>query len=145
VIVLDTNVVSEPLRRNPDAGVLDWLGRPNDDFALTAVSVSELLTGVGILPIGRRRDALGGAVDNLIEAFAGAVLAYDERAARAYAALKVRSRESGRPIGVEDGMIAAICIASGATLATRNLRDFEGFGVDLVNPWELPGASGGVS
>lgn len=135
MIVLDTNVVSEPLTRDPDPTVLKWLSRPNDEFALSAVSVGELLTGVRLLPAGRRRDALGAAVDGLVESFAGAVLAYDERAARAYAELKAHSRDSGRPIGVEDGMIAAICVANGASLATRNVRDFDGLGLDLVNPW----------
>ena len=138
MIVLDTNLLSEPLRRNPEPAVLDWLAQSTEAFALSAVSVGELLTGVHFLPIGRRREALGAAIESLLESFAGAVLNYDERAARAYAELKERSRNAGRPIGVEDGMIAAICIANGAALATRNVKDFDGLGIDVVNPWDSP-------
>jgi predicted nucleic acid-binding protein len=136
VIVLDTNVLSEPWRRDPEPAVLEWLVHPTEVFALSAVSVGELLTGVRLLPIGRRRKALDEAIESLLESFAGAVLDYDERAARAYAELKERSRNAGRPIGVEDGMIAGICIANGAALATRNVKDFDGLGMDLVNPWD---------
>lgn len=81
---------------------------------------------------------MGEAVDSLIESFEGAVLSYDERAARIYAEIIEQSRAAGRPIGVEDGMIAAICIANGAALATRNVKDFDGFDVELVNPWDSP-------
>jgi toxin FitB len=138
VIVLDTNVLSEPLRRDPEPVVLGWLDQPGEALALSAVSVGELLTGMHLLPVGRRRDALSEAIEGLLESFAGAVLEYDERAARAYAALKERSRDAGRPVGVEDGMIAGICIANGAALATRNVNDFDGLGIDLVNPWDSP-------
>ncbi len=138
MIVLDTNLLSEPLRRDPDPVVLEWLAHPAEAFALSAVSVGELLTGVRLLPIGRRREALGEAIENLLESFAGAVLGYDERAARVYAELVERSRSAGRPIGVEDGMIAAICIANGAALATRNVKDFDGLGIDVLNPWDSP-------
>lgn len=138
MIVLDTNVLSEPLRREPEPVVLQWLAHPTEAFALSTVSMGELLTGARLLPLGRRRDALGDAIESLLESFAGAVLDYDERAARAYAELTEQSRTVGRPIGVEDGMIAAICIANSATLATRNIKDFDGLGVELVNPWDSP-------
>ena len=136
MIVLDTNLLSEPLRRNPEPVVLEWLAHPREAFALSAVSVGELLTGMQLLPSGRRKEALSEAIENLVESFAGTVLSYDERAARAYAELKQRSRIAGRPIGVEDGMIAAICIANGAALATRNIKDFAGLGISLLNPWD---------
>lgn len=138
MIVLDTNLLLEPLRRDPEPVVLEWLAHPGEAFALSAASVGELLTGMHLLPIGRRREALSEAIESLLESFAGAVLTYDARAARAYAALKETSRNAGRPIGVEDGMIAAICIANGAVLATRNIKDFDGLGIDLVNPWDSP-------
>ena len=138
MIVLDTNLLSEPLRRDPEPVVLEWLAHSSEVFALSAVSVGELLTGVHLLPIGRRREALSEAIESLLESFAGAVLNYDEGAARAYAELKELCRNAGRPMGVEDGMIAAICIANGAALATRNVKDFDGLGIDLVNPWDLP-------
>ena len=138
MIVLDTNLLSEPLRRDPEPVVLEWLAHSSEVFALSAVSVGELLTGVHLLPIGRRREALSEAIESLLESFAGAVLNYDEGAARAYAELNELSRNAGRSMGVEDGMIAAICIANGAALATRNFKDFDGLGIDLVNPWDLP-------
>ncbi len=136
MIVLDTNLLSEPLRRNPEPAVLGWLAHPTEVFALSAVSVGELLTGVHLLPSGQRRAALKVAIESLLESFAGAVLSYDEHAARVYVELQERSRNTGRPIGVEDGMIAAICIANGAALATRNIKDFDGLGIDVVNPWD---------
>lgn len=136
MIVLDTNLLSEPWRPEPAREVLNWLDGSTEVFALSAVSVGELLNGMHLLPVGRRRKALSEAIDNLLESFDGAVLSYDEPAARAYAELNERSRKAGRPISVEDGMIAGICVANGATLATRNVKDFEGMGIDLVNPWD---------
>lgn len=136
MIVLDTNVISEPLRRIPDPAVLEWLARPSDQFTLSAISVGELLTGMRLLPGGRRRDALAAAIDDLLESFEGAVLPYDDRAARSFAEISEVARNTGRPVGVEDAMIAGICQANGAALATRNTKDFAGLGIDLMNPWE---------
>ena len=138
MILVDTNLLSEPLRLDPEPVVLEWLAHSSEVFALSAVSVGELLTGVHLLPIGRRREALSDAIESLLESFAGAVLNYDEGAARAHAELNELCRKAGRSMGVEDGMIAAICIANGAALATRNVKDFDGLGIDLVNPWDLP-------
>lgn len=136
MIVLDTNVLSEPLRRSPEPAVLAWLSESTETFALSAVSVGELLTGMRLLPLGRRRDALAEAIESLLDSFSDAVLNYDDHAARAYAELTERSRRAGQAVGVEDGMIAGICLANGATLATRNVKDFDGLGLDLVNPWD---------
>jgi toxin FitB len=135
MIVLDTNVLSEPLKRRPDEHVLAWFASLDEQAGVTAVSVGELLTGVRALPVGRRREGLLTAIEATLRTFAGSVLAYDEAAARHYARLQESRRGAGRPLGVEDGMIAAICIARGTMLATRNTSDFTGLGLDLVDPW----------
>jgi predicted nucleic acid-binding protein len=135
MIVLDTNVLSEPLRARPDPTVLAWLDRITDVVALTSISAGEILTGVRALPAGRRRDALMAAVERTLAIYADQVLPYDERAARTYAAMQESRGSTGRPLSVEDGMIAAICGARGLALATRNTKDFEDLGITLINPW----------
>jgi toxin FitB len=138
MIVLDTNVLSEPLKQRPDEHVLAWFASLDEEAGVTAVSVGELLTGVRALPVGRRREGLLTAIEATLRTFAGSVLAYDEAAARHYARLQESRRGAGRPLAVEDGMIAAICISRGTTLATRNTSDFTGLGLDLVDPWAAP-------
>jgi toxin FitB len=135
MIVLDTNVLSEPLRQRPDEQVLGWLTSLDEEAGLTSISVGELLTGVRALPSGRRREGLLETIEATLRTFAGSVLAYDEPAARQYAQLQESRRAAGRPLAVENGMIAAICIARGSTLATRNTADFVGLGLDLIDPW----------
>lgn len=135
MIVLDTNVLSERLKQQPDENVLAWLTALDEEATVTAVSVGELLTGVRALPVGRRREGLLTAIDATLPSFSGSVLAYDEQAARHYARLQESRRTTGRPLAVEDGMIAAICLARGTTLATRKTSDFTGLGLDLVDPW----------
>ena len=135
MIVLDTNVLSEPLKLRPDEHVLAWLGSLDEVAGVTSVSVGELLTGVRALPTGRRREGLLEAIESTLSTFAGAVLAYDEPAARHYARLQELRRAAGRPLAVEGGMIAAVCTARGATLATRNTTDFAGLDLDLIDPW----------
>lgn len=103
---------------------------------MTSVSAGELLTGVRCLPTGRRREGLLTAIERTIMTFAGRVLSYDEAGARVYAQMQESRRLSGIPLSVEDGMIAAICSAHGARLATRNVKDFMELGLQLVNPWE---------
>ncbi|MFC4616750.1 PIN domain-containing protein [Cellulomonas algicola] len=135
MIVLDTNVLSEPLRAAPDERVLAWLAAVDEPVAITAVSVGELVVGVGHLPEGRRRTGLAAAIEALLATHASGVLAYDAAAARRYAVLRERRRVDGRPLSVEDGMIAAVTAVHGATLATRNTGDFVGLDVPLVDPW----------
>ncbi|RFA09011.1 hypothetical protein B7R54_07080 [Subtercola boreus] len=135
MIILDTNVLSEPLRRSPDAAVIDWLERAAGEAAITSISVGEMLVGARQLPQGRRREALLAAIENIIVTFAHEILHYDTEAARIFAVLHERRATIGRPLSVEDGMIAAICVGAGAELATRNTKDFEGLGIALINPW----------
>jgi predicted nucleic acid-binding protein len=138
VIVIDTNVVSELMRPAPAQAVLDWFGRQDPSaLHLSAVSEAELRRGVAILPEGRRRDALRAAIGAMVaEDFAGRVLPFDGPAAIAFAAIFAERRASGRPIGFPDCQIAATARARGAAIATRNLIDFEGCGVAVLNPWD---------
>lgn len=136
MIVLDTNVLSESLRARPDAAVLAWVTDLVENATVTSISVGEILTRVRLLPDARRREGLIAAIERTLTMHAGQVLPYDEFAARAYARLQELRRAAGRPLNVEDGMIAAICQRNGAKLATRNVKDFQGLGLELINPWD---------
>jgi len=137
VIILDTNVVSEFLKVAPAPQVEAWLsGQDGMQLYFTAVGEAELRRGVAILPVGRRRSALAVAVDVILEKdLQGRILPFDRAAATAYAIIASARRTAGRPISQFDCQIAAIAKARDAALATRNIRDFEGCGVDLIDPW----------
>lgn len=137
MIIVDTNVVSELLRPSPEPRVEAWLAaRDGLDIYLTAISEAELRYGVAIMENGKRRDGLAEAIDRILrDDMAGRVLAFDSAAAEAYATVAASRRAAGRPIAQADCQIAAIAHARGATVATRNTADFEGCGVDLINPW----------
>lgn len=134
MIILDTNVLSEPLRPAPDPAVLRWM-TSQDDVAITAISVAELLDGARRLAAGSRRERLIVQIETLLSG--SRTLPFDDRAARIYARMQESRRTVGRPLSVEDGMIAAIAAAHGATLATRNTRDFDGLDIGLIDPWNL--------
>ncbi len=137
MIVLDTNVVSEPLRARPDAAVVQWLDAQDPrTLYLTAINVAELLAGVELLPAGRRKRTLKATLDERVfPLFAGRVLPFDEKAAFAFASLNAKAVASGNRVGFSDAGIAAIAQANGFLLATRNVKDFRGTGIGLVNPW----------
>ncbi len=138
MILIDTNVISELMRPQPDPAVLDWFDRQTaSDLVLSAVTEAELLGGAALLPEGRRRAQLTAAIVAMIEQdFAGRVLPFDSAAARAYAVILAARRAAGRQIAQADCQIAAIARTAGASLATRNVRDFAGCGIEVVNPWE---------
>lgn len=137
MILLDTNVISELMRAEPASIVLDWFGQHDaGDLFISAVTEAELRTGVAILPDGQRRDRLQLAIDAMIEQdFQGRVLPFDSFAAKAYAEIAARRRAAGRPIAEADCQIAAIARATDAPIATRNVKDFDGCGVRVINPW----------
>ena len=139
MFVLDTNVASELMRQTPAPTVAAWVAeRDAAEMFLTAISEAELLYGVEIMPAGRRRTMLENAMTRWLGlGFGERILSFDSAAARAYAEIAVGRRRAGRPIGEVDCQIAAISRSRGAALVTRNMRDFEGTGVDVVDPWSV--------
>jgi predicted nucleic acid-binding protein len=137
VIVLDTNVLSEALRPMPEPRVLDWLGQQlSASLFVTTITQAEILYGIAIIDPGRRRDDLqAAAMAMFAEDFAGRILGFDTDAAPVFAALAAERRRLGRPISQFDAQIASITRSRGAALATRNRRDFEACGIDLIDPW----------
>lgn len=138
MILLDTNVVSELMRSQPETAVVAWVvAQARTSLFLSAVSEAELRFGVAILPPGQRQARLDHAIDGMIrEDFAGRVLPFDSDAARAYAAIAAARRAAGRPISHADCQIAAIARSRGAAIATRNVRDFDDCGVKVIDPWQ---------
>lgn len=136
MFVLDTNVVSEMMRSSPDARVRAWIdGRPADELHVTSVTVAEVWVGVMRMQ-GRRQRELASAAERVFAGlFLGRVLAFDSAAARLYAEVDASRRASGRPLSREDGQIASIARTLGMGVATRNVRDFEDTGIEVVNPW----------
>lgn len=139
MIILDTNVVSECLKARPDPSVVAWLtSQPRSRLFTTTIVESEIRYGVRLLPDGARKASLTQAVQGIFEEeFAGKVIGFDRGAAAAYAEIAHARRSAGRPIAQFDAMIAAIAYAAGAVLATRNIKDFEGCGIELLNPWGM--------
>lgn len=137
MIVLDTNVLSELIRPRPERKVVDWLrAQSRAQLFTTAISRGEMLFGVLVLPAGQRKRDLLREVQAIFDTdMAGRVLPYDGDAADAHAQFAVARRIQGRPVQQSDAMIAGITRARGATLATRNVRDFEGCGIELADPW----------
>ncbi|HEX5462476.1 MAG TPA: type II toxin-antitoxin system VapC family toxin [Steroidobacteraceae bacterium] len=138
MILLDTNVVSEPLRHSPEPRVIEWIdAQPLETLYLSAVTVAELRAGVALLPIGKRRNALHENLEKqVLPLFTGRVLALDLSCTKPYADLMARARTSGLAIATADGYIAAIAAANGFTVATRDTRPFKVAGVAVINPWE---------
>lgn len=136
MIVLDTNVLSETIRLAPSPAVLDWLKIHDEELYITAVSQAELLFGLEILPIGKRRANLHTQIQALLaDTFSGRILAFDEVAAPLFAGIAAAGRKRGRPLDNFDGQIAAIALAHHAAVATRDINDFERCGLKLINPW----------
>jgi predicted nucleic acid-binding protein len=134
MIVLDTNVVSETIRTQPSPTVMQWLENRDEPLAITTITLGELLTGVRLLPHGKRRTGLATAIEQVLLGWA-VTLPYDDAAARIYAAMREQAHLRGRGMSVEDGMIAAICAVHGASLATRNTVDFDFLPIPTLNPW----------
>jgi predicted nucleic acid-binding protein len=138
VIVLDTNVVSELMRPVPAPEVVAWLDRQGrEPTTVTAMTVAELLYGVLRLPAGRRRDEVTSALLDMLENdLRPEPLPFDLAAAEHFAEIAADREAAGRPIATADAVIAATCRTRGAVLATRNAKDFDLTGVDVVNPWD---------
>ena len=137
MVVLDTNVVSEMMLDCPRPEVLVWMdSRPARELFVTAVTEAEIRTGIAFLPEGaRRRDLADAAERTLGSLFAGRVLPFDSNAARSYAEIAAGRRAAGRPISQSDCQIAAIARSRGMAVATRNVQDFSGTGIETIDPW----------
>ena len=138
MFVLDTNVVSELMGPAPDPAIASWVAdRATSSLFLTAVTEAELHFGLAIMPSGKRRDGVAEGLERMLKTgFANRVLPFDSAAARAYAGIAAARRRRGRPIAQADCQIAAIALARGMVVVTRNVRDFEDTGIEIVNPWD---------
>lgn len=141
MLLLDTNVLSEALKPSPEPRVIAWLDRYFSESAVSTVTLFELAAGIALLRRGRKRDTLESAVARMTRRFGDRVYAFDVAAAEAAARLLATARASGLgvhqvPAKLADLQIAGTAAAYGLTLATRNTKDFEGLGLDLVDPWQ---------
>jgi toxin FitB len=138
VIVLDTNVVSELMRHTPDEGVVRWVDAfLYGEVFITAVTAAELMHGVARLPVGERKAVLATRVSELLtEDFDDQILPFDHLAAEHFALISATREAGGRPMSLADAQIAATCRRYGASLATRNTKDFADTGVVVLDPWE---------
>jgi predicted nucleic acid-binding protein len=139
MILLDTNVVSEVMRKKPSDNVLNWLNLRNyEDLFISSITIAEIRYGLRILPIGKRQQMLQLRFEQFVsEGFSGRIIDFNEMAARAYAEIMGMCKEKGRPMSLPDGQIAAIAQINHLALATRNITDFETCGIQLINPFEL--------
>lgn len=138
MIILDTNVLSEPLRPSPDARVVEWLdAQVAETLFLTTVTLAEVRHGIAALPDGKRKRGLGERFeDEVVPLFAGRVLAFDEPATHEYAALRTRARSAGLAIGDFDALIASIARAQRFGVASRDTAPFEAAGVvSVIDPF----------
>lgn len=137
MILLDTNVVSEPLKASGDINVLAWIDEQIiETLYLSTISIAELRFGIAVLPEGKRRDALHSSLEQrVLPLFAGRILPFDAPASQAYATLRARARCAGQAIAPTDGYIAAIAVTQGFAVATRDTSPFDAAGVAVINPW----------
>lgn len=138
MILLDTNVVSEAMKPDPHPSVRDWLdAQAAETLFLSSVAVAELLFGIGALPRGKRKDRLASALDGVLDLFATRILAFDTAAARRYAELAVKARALGKGFPTPDGYIAAIAVAHGCAVASRDTSAFNAAGLTVIDPWTV--------
>ncbi|MGN6316713.1 type II toxin-antitoxin system VapC family toxin [Trinickia sp.] len=136
MIVLDTNVVSEAMKPEPDVAVRAWLNeQAAETLYLSSVTLAELLFGIAALPTGKRKNLLANALDGLTELFEGRILPFDVDAVRHHARLAFAARKAGRGFPTPDGYIAAIAVSRGFTVASRDTSPYEAGGVRVINPW----------
>ena len=138
MILLDTNVISEPLKLTGDASVLSWIdAQIIETLYLSAISLAELRFGMAVLPPGKRKDTLQSSFEQrILPLFAGRILPFDTAASEAYAMLRAQARQEGKAIAAADGYIAATAKAHGLMVATRDTAPFEAAGLTVINPWQ---------
>ena len=135
MILLDTNVLSELTKPAPNEKVVDWLRQTEPALTIPTFAIAEMAYGIEKLAEGRRRERLRAALERLAERFGDRLLSFDLRAAWAYGDILATARKTGRPMSVADAVVAAIAKTHNCALATRNIKDFQTTGVELVNPW----------
>ncbi len=136
MIVLDTNVISEALKPEPNPVVRTWLNEQvAETLYLSSVTLAELLFGIGALPTSQRKDRLAQTLDGLLELFRDRVLPFDSEAARHYAELAVTAKVAGRGFPIPDGYIAAIAVSRGFIVASRDTAPYQAARVTVINPW----------
>jgi predicted nucleic acid-binding protein len=136
--LLDTNVISEWVRPQPDRNVIAWTADLDEDRAfISVISFSEIRRGVEMLPNGRRRERLAAwLTEDLSARFEQRILDIDLRVAETWGTLMARGQKIGLTLGSMDAFIAATARAHGLTLATRNIKDFQRLGLSLLDPWQ---------
>ncbi|NRO96205.1 PIN domain-containing protein [Paraburkholderia sp. NMBU_R16] len=136
MIVLDTNVVSEAMKPQPDVAVRAWLNeQAAETLYLSSVTLAELLFGIAALPRGKRKNLLANALDGLVGLFEGRVLPFDVNAAQHYSELAATARKAGRGFPTPDGYIAAIASSRKFIVASRDTSPYEAGGLRVINPW----------
>lgn len=137
MILVDTNIISEPLHQAPDLKVIAWIdAQPLVTLYLSAITVAELRFGVASLPTGKRRERLHASLEEqILPLFSGRILSFDLSASEHYAKIMAKARTHGVAIGTADGCIAATAAAHALTVATRDTNPFEAAGIKVINPW----------
>jgi len=139
MILLDTNVVSEAMKPEPNPAVRNWLDeQAAETLYLSSVTIAELMFGIGVLPKGKRKSKLAVALDAVLALFEARILSFDTGAARHYADLAVRARAAGKGFPTPDGYIAAIAGAHEFAVASRDTSAFVAAGLTVINPWDIP-------
>ncbi len=136
MILVDTNVLSETSRLDPDRGVTKWLADRRSQLRIPAVVLAELRYGVEKLPVSRQRTDLERWLARLTADFEGRILPFDRKAAEAHGRLRARLKGLGKPMDAPDSHVAAIALSLGAPVATRNLKHFHHADIELINPWD---------
>jgi predicted nucleic acid-binding protein len=138
MILLDTNVISEPLRKTADPTVIAWIDAQNiETLYMAAIGLAELRFGVAALPDGKRKSMLHDNLERrIVPIFAGRIMPFDVAASEAYAEIMSRARAAGKAIGTADGYIAAIAAANGLIVATRDTSPFRAAGLAVIDPWQ---------
>ena len=137
MIFLDTNVISETLRRTPNSAVIAWLVRNDAELALPTVTIAEIAFGIGKIRPDQRAARLEQGLADWRHRFADRIFPFTEMAALDYGDIMSAALRQGRPMSAPDGMIAATTRINGGRLATRNLTDFGTTGLDLISPWDF--------
>ena len=138
MILLDTNVMSEAMKPEPNSSVRTWLDeQAAETLYLSSITVAEMTFGIGSLPKGKRRDKLAELLDGVLELFAGRILSFDVNAAQRYGELAVKARAAGVGFPTPDGYIAAVAASHHFAVASRDIAAFSAAGLPVINPWSL--------